>query len=124
MIQGATLEAAFWGSHDANQNIAPAEQIAGYVVLGRVKHLQRMCILQPFSPLLFSRGPPRGPAILLRKLQGELTVEQAADAWDEDGETEITKSKDLDPMAQKKQMHVLPSAKEAVEATPGKFRCH
>ena len=53
MIQGATLEAAFWGSHDANQNIAPAEQIAGYVVLGRVKHLHRMCILQPFSPLLF-----------------------------------------------------------------------
>ena len=39
MIQGTTLEAAFWGSHDANQNIAPTEQIAGYVVSVSYTHL-------------------------------------------------------------------------------------
>ena len=101
MIQGATLEAAFWGSHDANQNIAPAEQIAGYVVLGRVKHLHRMCILQPFSPLLFSRGPPQGPAILLKKLQGEYSVREALDAWPEAPAADHFKAQSLDPMEQK-----------------------
>ena len=60
-----------------------------------------MCILQPFSPLLFSRGPPQGPAILLKKLQGEYTVQEALDAWQEDVATNNSKAKDLDPMAQK-----------------------
>ena len=60
-----------------------------------------MCILQPFSPLLFSRGPPQGPAILLKKLQGEYTVAEALEAWQEDATTENSKAKDLDPMAQK-----------------------
>ena len=60
-----------------------------------------MCILQPFSPLLFSRGPPRGPAILLRKLSKELTADEAAEAWKEEGETENAKTDGLDPMKQK-----------------------
>ena len=100
-IQSATLEAAFWALHDANQNIAPAEQIAGYVVLGRVKHLQRMCILQPFSPLLFSRGPPQGPALLFKKLQVEYTEQEALDAWQEDLAFDNIKAQRLDHLGNK-----------------------
>ena len=49
--------------------------ISGYVVLARVKEAAAMCILQPFSLLLFARGPHKGPDMLLRKVSGQSTLD-------------------------------------------------
>ena len=84
MIQGATLEAAFADLQEASCNVSSALQIAGYVCLSRIKELEKICILQPFSPLLFTRGPPAGPQRLIQKLQKEMTIEECFEEWAKD----------------------------------------
>ena len=76
MIQGQTLSAAFWGAQDASGVVTGAQQIGGYVALSRVKTADSMYILQPFSDRLFQRGPPKGPDLLLRCLEKELSGEE------------------------------------------------
>ena len=100
MIQGSTLAAAFWGSQYAAGRVSMACQISGYVILSLVKALLCIYILQAFSILLFSRGPPPGPDRLIRKLSGEITTEQAMDEWlQEEGSDEGgTNETSTDPM--------------------------
>ena len=74
MIQGASLDAAFWGAQDAASKVSMACQISGYVILSGVKEMLSILILQAFSPLLFIRGPPTGPDRLIRKLSGTITA--------------------------------------------------
>ena len=69
MIQGATLAAAFVDAQHSATNVSLMNQIAAYVCLSRVKKLATIFVLQAFSPLLFNRGPPEGPAKLLEKLE-------------------------------------------------------
>ena len=76
MIQGASLDAAFWGTPHAAGKVSMASQLSGYVILSRVKEMCSMLILQASSPLLFTRGPPAGPDRLIRKLSGAITAEQ------------------------------------------------
>ena len=76
MIQGATLSAAFVDAQHSATNVSIMNQIAAYVCLSRVKELATIFVLQAFSPLLFSRGPPEGPSKLLEKLENP---EKAAD---------------------------------------------
>ena len=59
-------------------------QISGYVCLSRVKELSRISVLQSFSPLLFTQGPPTGPERLLRKLKRKITVYECFHEWSED----------------------------------------
>ena len=80
MIQGATLDAAFVDAQGADSRVSLVMQVAAYVCLSRVKELLKICVLQPFSTLLFTRGPPTGPHRLIRKLEGSIT-EQASDEW-------------------------------------------
>ena len=63
-------------------------QVAVYVCLSRVKELLSLCVLQPFSPLLFKRGPPPGPHRLMRKLEGTLTADDAMEEWRQGVEVE------------------------------------
>ena len=60
------------------------QQISGYVCLSRVKELSRISVLQSFSPLLFTQGPPTGPERLLRKLQRKITIYECFHEWSED----------------------------------------
>ena len=66
MIQGATLEAAFYDGQDVASNIGGEAQIAAYVCLSRIKELDKIVVIQPFSPLLFKRGPPKASMLLER----------------------------------------------------------
>ena len=102
MIQGATLDAAFWGCQDAISTVSMASQISGYVILTRVKALLSIFILQAFSMLLFSRGPPPGPDRLIRKLSGEITTDQAMEEWMQEEESDEggANKKSKDPMDQ------------------------
>ena len=59
-------------------------QISGYVCLSRVKQLSCISVLQSFSPLLFTQGPPTGPERLLRKLKRKITVYECFHEWSED----------------------------------------
>ena len=85
MIQGATLDAAFVDPQDVASKVSLTLQIAVYVCLSRVKELLSLCVLQPFSPLLFKRGPPPGPHRLMRKLEGTLTADAAMEEWRQGG---------------------------------------
>ena len=42
--------------------------------------------MQPFCPSLFTRGPPTGPARLIRKLAGKISSETAVKEWLHDSE--------------------------------------
>ncbi len=100
MIQGATLDAAFWGCQDAAGKVSMACQISGYVILSRVKELWSIFILQAFSPCLFIRGPPKGPDRLIRKLRGDITAEQAMEEWLQEEESDEGEANEnsTDPM--------------------------
>ena len=75
-------------------------QIAAYICLSRVKRLQSMCVMQPFSTFLFAKSNPAGPERLVRKLSGQITEDETIHEWsaldEEDAEAEKT-----DPMANK-----------------------
>ena len=106
MIQGASLDAAFWVSQDVTARSSSQCQIAGYTVLSRVKTQTGMYILQPFSKTLFTRGPPLGPDLLIRKLSGRLTVEKVIEEWrtasfTSGAGTEGKAKEEVDPMKQK-----------------------
>ena len=94
MIQGATLDAAFADLQDAGCRVSTIAQIAAYVCLSRVKQLQHICILQPFSPLLFTQGPPAGPDRLVRRLSQQITVEEAQTEWEAEYDTDLADTAD------------------------------
>ena len=79
MIQGQSLGACFADVVHAELTEEPTEelQISGYVMLSRARYPELLWILRPFSPKLFAQGAPTGPSILLRKLLGEITSEEA-----------------------------------------------
>ena len=89
MIQGATLDAVFCEMQDASGKSRDA-QILAYVGASRVRLLSRIYILQPFSPTLFTQGPPKGPDVLLRKLEGSLTPIDALREWETPEDTPQT----------------------------------
>ena len=100
MIQGATLEAAFADLQHWSSKASMTSQIAAYVCLSRVKQMQNICVMQPFSTFLFALGNPDGPERLVKKLSGQLSADQAISEWSAlaagDVEAETT-----DPMAKK-----------------------
>ena len=82
MIQGATLEAAFADLLAAYSKGSMISQIAAYICLSRVKRLESMCVMQPFSPFLFSHGSPAGPERLIRKLSKQISRDEALMEWE------------------------------------------
>ena len=82
MIQGQTLDAVWCDALEAQVTPTTEDQISAYVGLSRIKTLLTVRVLQPFSPWLFSRGPPPGPHLLMEKLRGKLSVEEALVAYD------------------------------------------
>ena len=79
MIQGQSLEACFADVVHTDLTEEPTEelQISGYVMLSRARYPEKLWILRAFSSKLFAQGSPAGPSILLRKLLGEISPEQA-----------------------------------------------
>ena len=81
MIHGATLRAAFRDAQRSGTNISMVNQIAAYVCLSCVQRLETICVLQAFSPLLFTRGSPQGPDKLLKKLHDPEALEEIIREW-------------------------------------------
>ena len=71
-----------------------------------------MCIFQPFSPLLFARGPSKGPGRLIRKLYGQSTAENVLEELHRDNAESAIPEK-LDPMISLRATDVLPAASKA-----------
>ena len=105
MTQGATLEAAFADLQHWSSKASMTSQIAAYVCLSRVKQMQNICVMQPFSTFLFALGNPDGPERLVKKLSGQLTADQAISEWSAlaDGGDE---AQTTDPMAKNTCAHV------------------
>ena len=51
-------------------------QVSGYVMLSRAKDPGKLWLLRPYPRELFTRGPPTGPHVLLKKLRGDVNFEQ------------------------------------------------
>ena len=77
MIQGQSVCAAFVDlvTRDEAEQPTDATQVAGYVMLSRARDPNKVWLLRPFPRELFTRGPPTGPHVLLRKLRGDLELE-------------------------------------------------
>ena len=60
---------------DATEKPTDDTQVSGYVMMSRARDPMNMWLLRPFPRELFTRGPPTGPHVLLRKLRGELDLE-------------------------------------------------
>ena len=57
-----------------------------------------ICVLQPFSPLLFTHGPPTGPDRLIRKLSKKITFADACEEWRADQNREALEEDENNPM--------------------------
>ena len=77
MIQGQSVFAAFVDlvTRDEAEQPTDATQVAGYVMLSRARDPNKVWLLRPFPRELFTRGPPTGPHVLLRKLRGDVELE-------------------------------------------------
>ena len=58
-------------------NATEEAQVMSYVMLSRAKFLEKVWVMSPFPQQLFAQGPPKGPHVLMRKLRGEITVDEA-----------------------------------------------
>ena len=81
MCQGQTLDAAFVDPMEAWAKVHLDMQIAVYVMLSRVKRLASLVLMQPFSPWLFRQGALPGPNILMKKLRGEVNVDEVKEEF-------------------------------------------
>lgn len=81
MIQGQSLDAVFVDlvHHELTENITEDLYVSAYVMLSRVRTLTNLYILRHFSQALFGAGPPVGPHLLMQKLLGEVTAQEAAE---------------------------------------------
>ena len=83
MIQGQTLDAVF--CH------AISQQIRAYVGCSRVRKKTGIWLLESFAPSLFMRGCPKGPRILMEKLQSKKKHAAAAAKAEFDGSEDVYK---------------------------------
>ena len=74
MSQGQSYHAAFVDLVTGDEAEKPTDdtQVAGYVMMSRARDPSKVWLLRPFPRELFTRGPPTGPDVLLRKLCDQL----------------------------------------------------
>ena len=100
MIQGSTRNAVLSDNLDYTGNYSEEKQIGAYVSYSRVRAPEGLRILQEFAPFVFQQGPPFGPSLLMRKLRGEVSAEEAKEIYMEkdsagtDSEEEGSASRD------------------------------
>ena len=125
MIQGCSLLKAFADLLGVESEPTVSSQIAGYVCLSISKELEGFILLQPFSPFLFRMGQLDGPDRLLRKLRGEIIMDQCDAAWWEVASKKPKRAKThaqeptfkcLSCYMQKKQIFDHPGAKYAAKS--------
>ena len=71
-LPACTLDLGFWDTTPNRE-----AQLSGYMCLSRVKRSEDLCIVQPFSPTLFTNGELVGPHTLLEFHRHTLTLTQA-----------------------------------------------
>ena len=71
------MEAAFADvtNDDMFETATEERHVTAYVMLPRAKFLRNLWLKHAFGRQLFSRGPPLGPHLLLRKLRGEISTQ-------------------------------------------------
>ena len=100
MIQGQSLEAAFVDLVTRDEAEQPTDdiQVSGYVMLSRAKDPDKLWLMRRFPRELFSRGPPTGPHVLMKRLRGELALEQVEAEFRDLAEHKIKHAPVMEPM--------------------------
>ena len=73
---GSDARRAFANLQHWSSKASMTSQIAAYICLSRVKRLQSMCVMQPFSTFLFAKSNPAGPERLVRNPSGQITEDE------------------------------------------------
>ena len=121
MIQGASLDAVLSSCPGPSEKTSTTDQIAAYVSLSRAKRADKVYAIEPFSPWLFQHGTPKGPNLLMRKLRGQITSEQALARWSGEDDSSSANSdvdeagdRTIDPM--RKEYHCMQCALQGRES--------
>ena len=102
MAQGISLKALYADLVCSDEAEAPSDElhVAGYVILSRATDLARLWLLHAFPKELFTRGPPTGPGVLLRKLRGEIALEAVDEEFERADVKKAKQAPSADPMKQ------------------------
>ena len=100
MIQGQNLDALFANIMEDNFIEASSDelQVISYVMLSRAKFVENVWVLSAFPRQIFTRGPPAGPHILMKKLRGDITAEEVAAQFSEIPPKKSKKKQQPDPL--------------------------
>ena len=79
---GTSLEAAQSDLLEWYRKPSREDMQKAYINESRVSTIDRLLIVQPYSPQLFRQGELPGPALLMKALQGELSTAAAKKEWD------------------------------------------
>ena len=83
-FMGATLGACTLDLGTWDATTSREAQLSGYMCLSRVRKSEDLCIVQPFSPNLFSHGELIGPHTFLEVHREKLTLAQARIRFEKD----------------------------------------
>ena len=83
-FMGATLGACTLDLGTWDATTSREAQLSGYMCLSRVRKSEDLCIVQPFSPNLFSHGELIGPHTFLEVHREKLTLAQAKIRFEKD----------------------------------------
>ncbi|CAL1144306.1 unnamed protein product, partial [Cladocopium goreaui] len=83
-FMGATLGACTLDLGTWDATTSREAQLSGYMCLSRVRKTEDLCIVQPFSPNLFSHGELIGPHTFLEVHREKLTLAQAKVRFEKD----------------------------------------
>ena len=83
-FMGATLGACTLDLGTWDATTSREAQLSGYMCLSRVRRSEDLCIVQPFSPNLFSHGELIGPHTFLEVHREKLTLAQAKIRFEKD----------------------------------------
>ena len=83
-FMGATLGACTLDLGTWDATTSREAQLSGYMCLSRVRKTEDLCIVQPFSPNMFSHGELIGPHTFLEVHREKLTLPQAKARFEKD----------------------------------------
>ena len=96
---GSTLSASLGDLLSWDKKPDLEAMIRAYIIKSRVRELDKLLLVQPYSPHLFRQGALPGPDLLMKVLRGTMTSAEAKQAWKAVENAQQAKPKDKWPFA-------------------------
>ena len=96
---GSTLPASLGHLLSWDKKPDLESMIHAYIIKSRVREVDKLLLVEPYSPQLFRQGALPGPDLLMKVLRGTMTTAEAKQAWKEVENAQEQKPKDKWPFA-------------------------